>query len=128
MTEDFKPGKPEFLAEVEVDFEHEDTPKKRLVGRPKGALNKATKDATIFREQMAVHFEQVMRKDFKYILARTVDDAKDGDMKAIKMLMDRVVPVGKAVDLTDNKGTPLININIGSLTKDDEDTTIVSKQ
>ena len=70
--------------------------------------------------------EKVMEKDFKYILKNTVEKALDGDMSATKMLMDRVIPVGKAVDLNDNKGTPKISINIGSLVK--EQTKVVSEQ
>jgi len=126
MSDDFKPGLPEVLEAVEVDFEREDTPQQRTVGRPKGTPNKKTAKAKIFREQMANHFEKVMEKDFKYILKNTVEKALDGDMSATKMLMDRVIPVGKAVDLNDNKGTPKISINIGSLVK--EQTKVVSEQ
>ena len=127
MTDDFKPGLPEVLDHVEIDFEHEDTPKQLKTGRPKGALNKKTSKAKIFREQMANHFEKVMEKDFKYVLKNTVEKALDGDMSATKMLMDRVIPVGKAIDLNDNKGTPAISINIGSLIKD-KDNKVVSDQ
>ena len=126
MSDDFKPGLPEALEVVEVDFEREDTPQQRTVGRPKGTPNKKTAKAKIFKEQMANHFEKVMEKDFKYILKNTVEKALDGDMSATKMLMDRVIPVGKAVDLNDNKGTPKISINIGSLVK--EQTKVVSEQ
>ena len=126
MDDDFKPGLPEALEVVEVDFEREDTPQQRTVGRPKGTPNKKTAKAKIFKEQMANHFEKVMEKDFKYILKNTVEKALDGDMSATKMLMDRVIPVGKAVDLNDNKGTPKISINIGSLVK--EQTKVVSEQ
>ena len=126
MDDDFKPGLPEVLEVVEVDFEREDTPQQRTVGRPKGTPNKKTAKAKIFREQMANHFEKVMEKDFKYVLKNTVEKALDGDMSATKMLMDRVIPVGKAIDLNDNKGTPKISINIGSLVK--EQTKVVSEQ
>jgi len=126
MDDDFKPGLPEVLEVVEVDFDREDTPQQRTVGRPKGTPNKKTAKAKIFKEQMSNHFEKVMEKDFKYILKNTVEKALDGDMSATKMLMDRVIPVGKAVDLNDNKGTPKISINIGSLVK--EQTKVVSEQ
>jgi hypothetical protein len=127
MTDDFKPGKPEVLDHVEIDFDHKDTDKKYPVGRPRGVPNKKTGTTKIFKEQMSNHFEKVMAKDFKYILKNTVEKALDGDMSATKMLMDRVIPVGKAVDLNDNKGTPAISINIGSLLKDKDDK-IVSSQ
>jgi len=124
---DFKPGKPETLDMVEVTFDHEDTPKKRHVGRPRGALNKKTRKEMIFREQMEAHFEKVMEKDFKHVLKNTVEKALEGDMSATKMLFDRVIPVGKAVDFTDNRTTPSISINIGNLEKKD-DPKIVSDQ
>ena len=128
--EDFKPGLPECLDMVDVKFERKDVEErnKHRRGRPTGALNKKTTRGKVFRKQMEEHFEKVMRKDFQYVLRSTVELAKDGDMQATKMLMDRVIPVGKAIDLADNKGTPLININIGSLEKPEDDTEIVSEQ
>ena len=71
---DFKPGKPEVLDHVEIDFDHKDTEKKYPVGRPRGMPNKKTGTTKIFKEQMANHFEKVMAKDFKYILKNTVEN------------------------------------------------------
>lgn len=113
IMSDFKPGKPEVLDMVEVDFEHQDTKKKRLAGRPHGSKGKAN----LFKDQMEAHFQKIMRKDFKDVLKTTVTKAIEGDMSATKILFDRVIPAGKAVDLSDNKGTPMININIGNLDK-----------
>jgi hypothetical protein len=111
---------------VQVNFDHVDEPKKNKTGRRKGCLNKKTRTETIFRQQMENHFEKVMKKDFAHVLKSTVQKAKEGDMAATKMLFDRVIPVGKAIDFTDNRGTPMININIGNLTKDDN--SVVSEQ
>ena len=123
---EFKPGLPEVLEMVQVNFDHVDEPKKNKTGRRKGCLNKKTRTETIFRQQMENHFEKVMKKDFAHVLSATVQKAKEGDMAATKMLFDRVIPVGKAIDFTDNRGTPMININIGNLTKDDN--SVVSDQ
>ena len=125
---EFVPGKPEYLDSIELEIDHVDEPKRNKIGRPRGSLNKGNK-GKVFRSQMEAHFEKVLRKDFQYILKNTVEKAIEGDMQATKMLMDRVIPVGKAVDLADNKGTPQININIGSLVKElKEDKDVVSEQ
>jgi hypothetical protein len=126
--DDFKPGKPEFLEHVEIEVERKDEPKQNKMGRPKGSVNKRNTKESLFRDQMEVHFQKVMRKDFTHVLKKTVEKAVEGDMQATKMLMDRVIPVGKAVDLMDNKGTPQININIGSLVKELKDEKVISEQ
>ena len=130
---EFKPGKPEFLDSVELEIDHVDEPVKRKIGRPRGALNKKGRGGSVeervFRKQMEVHFQKVMRKDFQHILKNTVEKAIEGDMQATKMLFDRVIPVGKAQDFNDKTGTPQININIGSLVKElKEEKDIVSEQ
>ena len=125
---EFKVGLPEVIEDSEVDFEHEDTPIPKCIdaltagkktnrpGAPIGRRNKA-----VFKDQMKAHFEKTMTKDFVYVLRNVVDQAIDGCTTSQKMLLDRVVPVSKAVDLDSLKGAvPLININIGSL----EDKTI----
>lgn len=122
--DDFKPGKPECLDMVEVDFDYPSQKKGPRKGRERGATNLKTRQEKLFKKQMEEHFQKVIRKEFKYILASTIDKAKDGDMTATRIIFDRVIPVGKAVDLNDNKGAPTISINIGSL----DDKTIVSDQ
>src|SRR5512139_2068769 len=84
-----------------------------LAGRPKGAVNKTT----LFKQVMQEGFEKELQRDFKKVLRTVIDKAIDGDMTAAKMLLDRVVPTSKAIDLDDlakGKGFS-ININVGSL-------------
>jgi hypothetical protein len=84
-----------------------------LKGRPKGVLNKTT----LFKQVMQEGFEVALEKDFKKVLRTVIDKAIDGDMVAAKMLLDRVVPTSKAIDLDDlakSKGLT-ISINVGSL-------------
>lgn len=84
-----------------------------LKGRPKGVLNKTT----LFKQVMQQGFEEALQKDFHKVLRTVVDKAIDGDMTAAKMLLDRVVPTSKAIDLDDlakSKGLT-ISINVGSL-------------
>jgi DNA-binding protein len=66
-------------------------------GRPKGAKSKST----VLREACEQGFEQKLRKDFKKVLDSVVDAAVKGDMKAAKMIMDRVIPVQRAVDMNE---------------------------
>ena len=86
-----------------------------LKGRPKGAKNKTT----IFKEIMHEGFEESMAKDFIKVIEVVVNQAKAGDMKAAKMLFDRVIPVSKAVDLESlgKKGIS-ITINVGEMDED----------
>ncbi len=83
-----------------------------LKGRPAGAKNKTT----IFKEIMQEGFEKKMATDFKKVIQVVIDQAKLGDMKAAKMLFDRVIPVSKAVDLENlgKKGIS-ISINVGAM-------------
>ena len=87
-------------------------------GRPKGSKNKTT----IFKEVMQEGFEKALQKDFKKVLEAVVQKAKDGDMRAAKMLMDRVVPVSKAIDLDAlRSGGLAINIAVGKMEDQRED-------
>ncbi len=81
-------------------------------GRPKGSKNKDT----LFKELMTTDFQSIAKKDIAQVYDILFQKAKKGDLKAIKLILDRVVPVTKAVDLEQlEKGGLLININVGSL-------------
>jgi len=84
-----------------------------LKGRPKGVQNKTT----LFKQAMQEGFEKKLQTDFKRVLDAVVTKAIEGDMAAAKMLLDRVIPTSKAIDLDDlakSKGLT-ISINVGSL-------------
>lgn len=87
-------------------------------GRPVGAKSKTT----IFKEVMREGFEERLQKDFRRVLNAVIEKAVDGDMTAAKLLMDRVIPVQKSIDLDDlDKGKGLsISINIGSLEENNQ--------
>jgi hypothetical protein len=86
-----------------------------LKGRPKGAKNKTT----LFKEVMQQGFEESLEKDFPNVVKTVIAAAKKGDMKAAKMLFDRVIPVSKAVDLNQlGKAGISISINVGEMDKD----------
>lgn len=67
-------------------------------GRPKGAKNKTT----IFKEVMKVGFEDILLVEGMKVVQVVIDRAKEGDMSAAKMLLDRILPVTKAVDINAN--------------------------
>ena len=80
-------------------------------GRPPGAKNKDT----LFKELMTGNFQSKAISDIEKVYEVLFKRAHEGDMKAIKMVLDRVVPVTKAVDADQIKGGVSISINVGSL-------------
>ena len=85
---------------------------KRGRGRPPGAKNKNTN----FKELMQDEFRALAENKVPAVLNVLFDKAIDGDIQAIKMVMDRIVPAHKAVDGDKTlSGTPLIEIRIGNL-------------
>ena len=82
-------------------------------GRPKGSLNKTT----IFKEVMRNGFEDKLLSDGMKVIDAVVAKAVEGDMTAAKLLLDRILPTSKAIDLDaleKSKGLS-ISINVGSL-------------
>ena len=58
-------------------------------GRPKGSRNKTT----LFKEAMKEGFESLLETEGKKVFEAVVAKAKDGDMTAAKLILDRVIPV-----------------------------------
>ncbi len=84
-----------------------------LKGRPKGIKNKTT----LFKEVIREGFEEKLLTDGMKVVDAVVDKALQGDMTAAKLLLDRILPTSKAIDLGDlekSKGLS-ITLNIGSL-------------
>lgn len=83
------------------------------VGRPKGAKN----NTTIFKEVIREGFEKQLLKDGMKVVEAVIKKALNGDMTAAKLLLDRILPTTKAIDLDDienSKGFS-ISVNIGNL-------------
>ena len=115
-------GKPPCIEDVDIDFGHVDmeiTPGVQKRGRKKGLTR-------IFKDQMAEQFEKRMKKDFQYVLTSVVQEAREGNIQAAKLLFDRVIPTNKAIDSSQVSKIPQININIGTL--EEEDKKVVSEQ
>lgn len=83
-----------------------------LGGRKKGSKNKTT----LLREAIEQDATDILVRELPKIVEVVVDQAKQGNLKAAKMILDRAIPIRKAEDNTDNnKGFGGINIIIGSL-------------
>jgi hypothetical protein len=83
------------------------------VGRPKGAKN----NTTIFKEVIREGFEKQLLKDGMKVVEAVIKKALDGDMTAAKLLLDRILPTTKAIDLDDLENAKgfSISVNIGNL-------------
>ena len=100
------------VKEEKKDIVSAEGTKKRLPGRPPGAKNKDT----VFKELMTGKFQDVAAAKVEKVINVLFEKANDGDMKAIKLIMDRVVPVTKAVDLADMEKKGLtVNITVGDM-------------
>ena len=73
-------------------------------GRPKGSENKYT---ALARSLMSENAEE--------IVAVVLQKAKDGDVHCLKMCMDRILPVHKAVDPNRVKNDAQVIINVASI-------------
>jgi len=72
-------------------------------GRPKGSLNKNT---LLARSMMSDRGVEVVQK--------VIDMAMDGDVHCLKMCIDRILPVHKAIDPNRAKTDSNIVINVGA--------------
>jgi len=73
-------------------------------GRPKGSENKYT---ALAREVMSAKAPEIVNK--------VIEKAMDGDVHCLKMCMDRILPVHKAVDPNRVKNDSQVIINVASL-------------
>ena len=73
-------------------------------GRPKGSVNKYT---ALAREVMSAKGPEIVQK--------VIDKAMDGDNFCLKMCIDRILPVQKAVDPNRAKQDSQIVINVASI-------------
>jgi len=73
-------------------------------GRTKGSVNKYT---ALAREVMSAKGPEIVQK--------VIDKAMEGDVHCLKMCMDRILPVQKAVDSNRAKQDSQIVINVASI-------------
>mgnify|MGYP003119298015 FL=1 len=80
-------------------------------GRAKGSKNKLT----LMQNGLIDQFAGEMNKEFKDVLRRVIQEAKDGDMTAARLLLDRAIPARKAVEHYGAQDGNNIVINIKGL-------------
>lgn len=86
-------------------------------GRKKGSKNKST----LLKEALKNDFEEILQRDFRRVIEVVVEAAIKGDMRAAKMLMDRAVPVHKAIEFKTGESTSGgVNIIIGRMEKPED--------
>ena len=73
-------------------------------GRPKGSVNKYT---ALARELMSEKSPEIVNK--------VISKAMEGDVHCLKMCLDRILPVQKAIDSTRTKSDAQVIINVSSL-------------
>ena len=73
-------------------------------GRPKGSVNKYT---ALARELMSDKSPEIVEK--------VISKALHGDVHCLKMCLDRILPVHKAVDPNRAKGDSQVIINVSSI-------------
>ena len=74
------------------------------VGRTKGSVNKY---AALSRELMSTKSPE--------IVAKVLEKALEGDVNCLKMCLDRILPVHKAVDSSRTKADAQVIINVSSI-------------
>lgn len=72
-------------------------------GRPKGSVNRYTALA-----------RQMMSEQGAAVVQKVIDKAMEGDVHCMKMCIDRILPVHKAVDPNRAKQDSQIIINVGA--------------
>ena len=73
-------------------------------GRPKGSVNKFT---ALARELMSNKSPEIVEK--------VIEKAMEGDVHCLKMCLDRILPVHKAVDSNRTKSDAQVIINVASI-------------
>jgi len=95
MSEKKKRGNPNF---------YKGMPSLNPAGKPKGTINKY---AALSRE--------LMNENAVEIVATVLAKAKEGDVHCLKMCMDRILPVQKAIDPNRTKNDAQVIINVASI-------------
>lgn len=88
--------------------------KKKGPGRPKGRKNNLTllKDAEM--KHALKYASSHMVEHLPKLVEKLVNMANEGDMSAMKMILDRVIPTRKAVEHVASTERPAISINIST--------------
>lgn len=87
---------------------------KRKPGRPAGRKNNLTILKEAEMKKALAHATSHMIEHVPALVQKLVTMANDGDMAAMKMIFDRVIPTRKAVEHVGQTERPQISINIST--------------
>ena len=82
---------------------------RKHIGRPKGSKNMTT------RKKARNLAREMIEDKSPMIVKKVITMGLEGDVQCLKMLMDRIVPQHKSVDVKQTKQDFAININVESL-------------
>ena len=83
-------------------------------GRPAGRKNNITLLKEHEMKKALAMATSHMMEHLPKLVKTLVDKAQDGDMQAMKMIMDRVIPTRKAIEHTGSSERPMVNIQIST--------------
>lgn len=86
------------------------------MGRPLGSKNAST----LLQEAVLNDSQDIILKEFPKIVKAVVAKAKEGDMKAAKMIMDRVIPARKAIEHNQGRGDAGVTIVVQGIAQIEE--------
>lgn len=86
------------------------------MGRPRGSRNAST----LLQEAVLSKSEDIILREFPKIVKAVVQKAKEGDMQAAKMIMDRVIPARKAIEHQQGNGNQGVTIVVQGIAQVEE--------
>ena len=86
--------------------------KKGQSGNPAGKKPGTKNKLTIYREAVLMKQEKKMLQEFPEIIGVLMQKAKDGDMTAMKLYLERVMAAKRVAEENEEKGNQQINIVI----------------
>lgn len=85
-------------------------------GRPKGSKNATT----LLQEAVLTESQDIILNEFPKIVRAVVKKAAEGDLKAAKLIMDRVIPARKAIEHNQAKGNTGVTIVVQGIAQVEE--------
>ena len=84
--------------------------KKGLSGNPQGKKPGTKNKLTIYREAVLMKQEKKMLQEFPEIIGVLMQKAKDGDMTAMKLYLERVMAAKRVAEENEERGGQTINV------------------
>ena len=128
MSQDKKPKK---VSQLKGSHKEPEPIKEEDIGQIKkevALVKKYNKELSIFRKQKIEQAEHKVLKKLPSIIDKVIEQALKGDLQASKLLLDRVIPVKKALDeggVQVSKGG-VINITVNAANENNPKTLLIN--